>query len=190
MQRHLPQDLLVSVLTTIVVSVLILSSGVESQQSRTRSNGPSGSSEAAAGDQGIDGRIADTGDDEAIPGVNRSLAAKNCMQCSFRDVKRDYRIEAIKADIMRKMRLNNLPNVTGRLSLSEITALRKIRESYTSQNDSQRSVEVDNTYSTTISVLAFAQTGISTFILLTFADRRHLTDGRQPTNCVGLISQP
>jgi len=111
------------------------------------------------------------------------------MQCSFRDVKRDYRIEAIKADIMRKMRLNNLPNVTGRLSLSEITALRKIRESYTSQNDSQRSVEVDNTYSTTISVLAFAQTGISTFILLTFADRRHLTDGRQPTNCVGLISQ-
>ena len=164
MHRHLPRDLFVPVLT-IVVIVLISSSGVEAQQSRTRSNGPSGSS-GAADDRGTEGRIADTVDDEALLVVNGSLAAGNCTQCSIRDVKRDYRIQAIKADIMRKLRLNNLPNVTGR-RLPDIPQLHQIMESYPFQNNSPpdentnspRSVEVDDTYATTIRVIVFAQTG-------------------------------
>jgi len=157
MHQRPPKDLPVSVLT-IVVIVLISSFGVEAQQSRTRSNGPSGSS-GASDDRGTDGRIADTVDDEALPRVNGSLAAGICAQCSIRNVTREYSIEAIKADIMRKLRLNNLPNVTGR-RLPDIPHLRQILESNTLENDLSRSMsEVDDIYSATTSVITFAQTG-------------------------------
>ena len=166
MHQRPPKDLPVSVLI-IVVIVLISSSGVESQPSSTRSNGPSGSS-GIVGDQTDEERIADILDDEDLPVMNESPAAGNCTQCSireFRDVKRDYRIESIKAEIMRKLRLSNLPNVTGR-SLPDIPHLHQIIESYPFQNNSSanannspRSVEVDDTYATTIRVIVFSHTG-------------------------------
>lgn len=114
----------------------------------------------------------DTVDDENLQdGVqNGSSVSGNCTQCSIREVKRDYRIQAIKADILRKLRLNNMPNVTGR-RLPDIPQLQRIMETYTFQNDSpvdedqgvRGQDEVDDSYATTIRVIVFAQTAPPAF---------------------------
>jgi len=161
-RRFLPQDLQVSVLAIVVIG-LISSVGVDAQQTSTRSNrsgGLSGSSGAAGGTTNT------VDDDDTLPEVNGSATVGNCTQCSIREVKRDYRLQAIKADILRKLRISNMPNVTGR-RLPDIPQLQRIMETYTFQNDSPvdedqmmrgNEVEVDDSYATTIKVIVFAQT--------------------------------
>lgn len=45
---------------------------------------------------------------------NNPTPTLNCTECTGRDLKRSYRLESIKTDILRKLRLSAPPNTTGR----------------------------------------------------------------------------
>lgn len=70
----------------------------------------------------------DDDDATAFPQQHQvTQATINCTQCTARDLKRQYRIESIKADILRKLRLSSPPNVTGR-RLPELPLLNRMIE--------------------------------------------------------------
>lgn len=53
----------------------------------------------------------------------------NCTECTGRDLKRSYRLESIKTDILRKLRLSAPPNVTG-MRLPNVPLLRQMIASF------------------------------------------------------------
>lgn len=105
--------------------------------------------------------------DADFPGDNESLAEQNCSHCGLREAKRSYRVEAVKADILWKLRMNVPPNVTGR-SLPDIPQIRRIIEHHSHPSPGSdcsthptttTSAEdnYDDSFATTLKYVLFAQ---------------------------------
>lgn len=123
--------------------------------------------------------VTDAGVD--VPGdneSNESLAEQNCSHCGLRQAKRSYRVEAVKADILWKLRMNVPPNVTGR-SLPDIPQIRRIIESHshpspgpdcsTHPTTTTSAEDYDDSFATTLKYVLFAQRGTSRIFHLTTA---------------------
>jgi hypothetical protein len=89
---------------------------------------------------------------------------ENCTQCGARQVKRDYRIESIKSEILRKLRLSNPPNVTA-ARLPAIPHIQRIVDELSYQSDApwssheQQQYDTDDDHATPLKVLIFAVPG-------------------------------
>ena len=87
---------------------------------------------------------------------------ENCsMHCVTREVKKNYRIESIKVDILRKLRLSAPPNVTGK-RLPSIPQLQEILKRHGYHNSSMefhREDDFDDTYATPMQQILFSQPG-------------------------------
>lgn len=118
--------------------------------SNRHTGGSSGGRRRDNGDNGGDG-------DQRWP-------PENCTQCSARQVKRDYRIESIKSDILRKLRLSRPPNVTA-TRLPAIPHIQRIVDELSYQSDApwtnheQQQYEADDDHATPLKVLIFAVPG-------------------------------
>ena len=102
--------------------------------------------------------------------TNATSMYSNCTQCQIRDEMKRLRIEAIKSQILSKLRLTSAPNVTNR-RIPSIPLIQRIREQYEMQKDSPHmgdsyfggGSEPDD-YAKTMKVVNFATPGMGNFL--------------------------
>jgi hypothetical protein len=85
---------------------------------------------------------------------------QNCSGCATRQLKQEYRLESIKSEILRKLRLRAPPNVTRPTHLPDIPQIQTIVHSMSYQSDSAGSEDYsDNEHATTMTVMLFPTSG-------------------------------
>ncbi len=103
----------------------------------------------------LDEENSDNGIDDSIDGRG---SPDNCTHCMARLGKRDYRLESIKAEILRKLRLTQPPNVTT-LRLPEIPYIKRMVDEWNYQSDApmnERDLDItDDYHATTMKLLLF-----------------------------------
>ena len=113
------------------------------------------------------GRRSATGARRRDDDVDEQWPPTNCTQCGVRQFKRDYRIESIKSEILRKLRLNHPPNVTVP-RLPAIPHIQRIVDELTYQSDApwsahggpEHQFEPDDDHATTLKLLLFSVPGL------------------------------
>ena len=102
--------------------------------------------------------------------TNVTSEYSNCTQCQIRDEMKRLRIEAIKSQILSKLRLTSAPNVTAR-RIPSIPLIQRIKEQYEMQKDAPHmgdsyfggGSEPDD-YAKTMKVVNFATPGMDNFL--------------------------
>ena len=102
--------------------------------------------------------------------TNTTSEYSNCTQCQIRDEMKRLRIEAIKSQILSKLRLTSAPNVTAR-RIPSIPLIQRIMEEYEMQKDAPHmgdsyfggGSEPDD-YAKTMKVVNFATPGKDNFL--------------------------
>ena len=100
----------------------------------------------------------------------------NCTECTGRELKRSYRLESIKTDILRKLRLSAPPNTTGR-RLPNVPLLNRMITQIGIEEPTEQvcerpqspvggSSESDDDRMTTMRVIQFSKPGVFMFVLL------------------------
>jgi len=132
--------------------------------SNLRRHNPSPAPESTGEEDGL-GALADDkggGEGGGRGGDDGEHHEENCsMHCVTREVKKNYRIESIKVDILRKLRLSAPPNVTGK-RLPSIPQLQEILKRHGYHNSSMefhREDDFDDTYATPMQQILFSQPG-------------------------------
>ena len=102
--------------------------------------------------------------------TNATSVYSNCTQCQIRDEMKRLRIEAIKSQILSKLRLTSAPNVTAR-RIPSIPLIQRIMEEYEMQKDAPHmgdsyfggGSEPDD-YAKTMKVVNFATPGMDNLL--------------------------
>lgn len=95
---------------------------------------------------------------------NESAPTIKCTSCTGRDLKRSYRLESIKTDILRKLRMSAPPNVTG-LRLPNVPLLNQMIANLSNTTDTGHygstgsGSDVDDDRLLTMRVIQFSKPG-------------------------------